>query len=667
MRMVPFVLAFVLPLLALSGCGGGSSAADTTTPPGTDVPAQPQPQPITPRLTELTSAPVSSIAHGNGIYVAAANGGVATSPDAVTWTLQKRFSDSLVDKVMHNGAQFIALAGGRIFTSSDGAAWSRRDLGAESVAGMVQGGSVLVALTSAGKIFSSADGSVWTERASDPGMARDLTSIGGRMAAGGGRFVLLGSRGRLAASADGIQWTFRDLPLTRGVWGLEYGNGQFVLLSSAPPQFMGSGPLPGTELLSSADGVTWTLRYSEAPGWYRTMVFGNGRFVAAGENGVVLTSTDGIAWTRHTPNFTEAIDTVSFGNGRFVAIGFAGDVSTSADGIAWTASPAGLKGNAGVKNLGYSGNRYFAVVYTDRANSGDYWPERLASSTDGLAWTLVDVVAKDGMFLRDVAYGNGMFVSAGWSVLSSSDAEAWTLNVPEDRTTWTTWESVAYIGGRFIVVGGNAGTTEAPILTSTDGRAWTKVMTDTRNNLRASAYGNGQYIAVGYNPGAGTVVGSSDGLNWSTRASGLPYLTGVAFGGGRFVAVGFDASGKGRVVTSTDGFNWSELAAQVPHLNAVTYANGMFVAVGANVILSSADGLRWTTRSTMPNWFERVTWGGGQFVAAGIGTGGGKYVTSANGIDWTEHVYPPGAISATAWGNGSWVLLNRDKGILLSP
>ena len=62
------------------------------------------------------------------------------------------------------------------------------------------------------------------------------------------------------------------------------------------------------------------------------------------------------------------------------------------------------------------------------------------------------------------------------------------------------------------------------------------------------AYGNGQFVAVGNSDGTiglrdgvGTIQTSTDGLNWVLRQSGTPQhtdLRGVAYGNGRFIAVG---------------------------------------------------------------------------------------------------------------------------------
>src|SRR5262245_31447007 len=78
---------------------------------------------------------------------------------------------------------------------------------------------------------------------------------------------------------------------------------------------------------------------------------------------------------------------------------------------------------------------------------------------------------------------------------------------------------------------------------------WTRRNPVPLPTLSRSAYGNGQFVAVG---SYGTIMTSIDGLSWGVRQSGTSkHLNGIAFGNGQFVAVGRDA-----ILTSTDGVNW---------------------------------------------------------------------------------------------------------------
>ncbi|MGC8967977.1 MAG: hypothetical protein ACP5JV_06590 [Thermus sp.] len=75
-------------------------------------------------------------------------------------------------------------------------------------------------------------------------------------------------------------------------------------------------------------------------------------------------------------------------------------------------------------------------------------------------------------------------------------------------------------------------------------------------------------------------------MTWIRRDSGSDKnLYGVAYGNGTFVAVGWD----GTILTSPDGVNWTARTSGTSNnLNAVTYGNGTFVVVGlGGTILTS--------------------------------------------------------------------------------
>ncbi|SEG80101.1 hypothetical protein SAMN02799616_05264, partial [Paenibacillus sp. UNC499MF] len=80
----------------------------------------------------------------------------------------------------------------------------------------------------------------------------------------------------------------------------------------------------------------------------------------------------------------------------------------------------------------------------------------------------------------------------------------------------------------------------APITSSLDN--W--YIRSTGQNMVGVTYGNGTYVAVGP---SGTIVASSDGVNWMPRNSGTTKaLYGVSYFNGTFVAVG----ASGTILTS---------------------------------------------------------------------------------------------------------------------
>ena len=97
-------------------------------------------------------------------------------------------------------------------------------------------------------------------------------------------------------------------------------------------------------------------------------------------------------------------------------------------------------------------------------------------------------------------------------------------------------------------------------------------------DLRGVAWGAGRFVAVG---NRGTIGYSADGVTWTeARATASDErLVDVAWGGGRFVAI----SSEGMVVNSADGASWKSAAQRAitdGWLSAITYDGARFVAVG---------------------------------------------------------------------------------------
>ena len=125
------------------------------------------------------------------------------------------------------------------------------------------------------------------------------------------------------------------------------------------------------------------------------------------------------------------------------------------------------------------------------------------------------------------------------------------------------------------------------ILTSTNGTSWSAVPSGTSNNLYGAAYGGGRWVAVGYD----TILTSTNGTSgWWTPVVWSFY--GAAYGGGRWVAVG--RSGVIFTSTSTLGYGWREATSGTSQsLLGAAYGGGRWVAVGGNTIVTSQNGTSW--------------------------------------------------------------------------
>jgi hypothetical protein len=195
--------------------------------------------------------------------------------------------------------------------------------------------------------------------------------------------------------------------------------------------------------------------------------------------------------------------------GKFIAVGLQGTnyMQQSADGITWTGvSTAELfDGIHGICYDGPAGQKKFIVV----GASG-----KMASSVDGNTWTKIETDIFDGLTIYCVSYGDGVYVAAG----SNGDVDG-------------------------------AGTTTAKLAYSDDGITWVEAdidsLSDPNTDIKKIAYGGGKFIGVGGSagtPGIPRMIASVDGITWmDIPAADLnittTFIKDIAYGGGMFTAV----------------------------------------------------------------------------------------------------------------------------------
>lgn len=244
--------------------------------------------------------------------------------------------------------------------------------------------------------------------------------------------------------------------VTSSLFGMGYGNGLFVTV--------GTG-----SVATSPDGVVWTPRSLPSPGglfWALSSVAWNGtRFVIVGSLGdsvgAILTSLNGIDWTVSTPFAMAALRGVTWGNGLFVAVGSvpvgAGKVYTSPNGLDWTARDC--LPSAGITNLlwdvVWTGEKFVAVgqVTIDGVGVSMIF----TGTADGVTWVQR---SNPGLKpLRGVAVIGGKIVAAGINdnsyhpvILNSTDGITWT-DVTPSGIIYGMGFSVRAIGNIFVIVG----------------------------------------------------------------------------------------------------------------------------------------------------------------------------------------------------------------------
>jgi len=189
------------------------------------------------------------------------------------------------------------------------------------------------------------------------------------------------------------------------------------------------------------------------------------------------------------------------------------------------------------------------------------------------------------------------------------------------------------------------------------------------------AYGGGKFVAVGPN---GRMAWSIDGKVWnyisavtSTFGTGNQ-IRNIAYGGGKFVAVGQNGRMAWALPNDIDS-TWNAISAEASTFGytwifGVDYGGGRFVAVGQHGRMAWAlpdkVGYTWNAISASASTFgsrfiARSTYGGGKFVAGGQNNGMAWALTDNlddtwNAISLAQHNIS-GTINGIVYGGGRFV------------
>jgi len=307
----------------------------------------------------------------------------------------------------------------------------------------------------------------------------------------------------------------------------------------------------------------WTPRFSPNVR-YRGIAFGNGLFVAVGDNGLIITSPDGINWTQRTSPLNSHFTNIIFGNNIFVISvnDSVNNIMTSPDGINWTVRQ--ILPNAFVNAMTFGNGKF--IVAGSNSNFGGNGNYIFSTTTDGVTWT--QSVSPANITPRDITFGNGLFVIVGQ--------------------------------------GQNPNPNTGRILTSPDGITWTSRSLPTNDftvfpiseNISSITYGNNLFVAtISSNTIGNSILTSPDGITWTLRKSIVSTWTKIEFFENTFIAIA--NSGTNQLMISTDGINWIAKNTLNSSLwTGISYGNGKIVAVAAAI---NIDNLATTSFNKLNN------------------------------------------------------------------
>ena len=502
------------------------------------------------------------------------------------------------------------------------------------------GASGFVAAGNAGTLTASRDGFKWELLTA--GIETNLHGA----AWGGGVYVVVGDGGTVFTSPDGVKWTARESGTGADLRAITYGTNAFVAV--------GGGP---TVLTSTNLGQNWKVTQGINVASLNAVICDEGVFVAAGEDGGIVTSPDGLEWTvRHTGGGLN-LRLLVHENGKFIAYPWTRDVLFSDNGLDWVPGDDPVGRYLRAVATGTTRYSFAGVGVNTTANYCAYWD---------YVWCAYPKATQSRLLA--IAFGNGIYACVGeGGTIEVGDGGWWTeiwcgewLWSGEDLSTVVRPPDQVWWPARFQMGGTNGGLYTAEI-TGTWPYTNTKLPYWWGKRGAISGIASRSNLAVAVDT-RGMVLLSTSNQGWSETDPGFGPLRGIACGRDRFVAVG----DMGTVIASTTGTNWTKLdGATQTNLWGIAFLNDQFVVVGEKTVITSPYGLSWEAHGAEAT-LRGVTFKHGLYAAVGLE---GKILTSTNAVEWVSQ--PSGttndlyAISSDAHqfvavGNNATILTGRD-------
>jgi hypothetical protein len=292
---------------------------------------------------------------------------------------------------------------------------------------------------------------------------------------------------------------------------------------------------------------SWTKRLSNLPYGFWDVVWDGTVFIAVGDDGAILTSPDGVDWVEQESGIEATLMAVAAFGPDIVAIGNDIVLLSTDHGDSWTVKDR--PDLVALEAVALNSSQY--VV--GGMDFGRTTSTIIISEDRGETWEIVEEGPIGDFPIKDLAYGNGLFVATTWQSSSyggrvkvSGDGREWNeILVSEDNEA--AWYGMVIHDGSQFAVAGYSG-----VSMSSDGLNWTQkqtpllnfdflsAATDGSKLILAGGFGSiimGLYALQSYWPAG--IASTDGGLTWEFFGIDEGYLSlGMAFGNGRFVSVG---------------------------------------------------------------------------------------------------------------------------------
>jgi hypothetical protein len=243
-----------------------------------------------------------------------------------------------------------------------------------------------VAVGENGAVFYSTNGTSWTAGTSN--ISIDLTGV----TVGNTRWVAVSATSIIYSDDAGANWSDTNTigsTIIDVAYGSDTTSTKWVAIAE------------NTSCWMSDDGISWTaLDLNSVPqndGWMKSITFGNGYWVAVGENGMTYWAddpSDAANWTAINYGGTENLWGVAFGEGdasgsaRFVAVGSSSSpvlLVSDDHGQSWSTKslPSDFPAANPLKDAAYGNGRWSVLGnYGDHLLSTDYGATWSAAALD---------------------------------------------------------------------------------------------------------------------------------------------------------------------------------------------------------------------------------------------------------------------------------------------
>jgi len=265
-----------------------------------------------------TNQHLFGVTWGAGQFVAVGTGGaIVTSPDGVTWSTQSSGSQEFLVRVAYGSGRFVVVGhNGTVLTSNNGVSWSPSSVAtSENLVDVAWVNNTFIATGTGGVIFESATGVSWAPRSSGTNYVLNGASWTGS------KYVIVGSEDYFA---DGIVLV-GNTTSSLTVWpnGQPVDGALFNNASEGDGVSVAVGRSGYILYIDPNTSTPTTVMSPTTDDLYAVDVH-MGRHTAVGYSGVVLTSADGLIWTMESSGTSRALYGVVLGDGVNVAVGQVG-------------------------------------------------------------------------------------------------------------------------------------------------------------------------------------------------------------------------------------------------------------------------------------------------------------------------------------------------------